>query len=137
VSNEFSGVCYSWEEYLTASESASVSEFVIDAVVKVSTRFATKDIASRTSLTLRLLTHLPDDSSDGFTSKTTWPVARYVRDSLALSWKIIIICKSRYFNMLALANQLIREELEQTDRSRAVVIPGRNNRLPRIHWTQR
>jgi hypothetical protein len=75
VSNEFSGVCYSWEEYLTESESASVSEFVIDVSVKVSTRFATKDIASMISLTFRLLTHLPDDSSDGFTSKTTWPVA--------------------------------------------------------------
>ena len=74
MSNEFSGVCYSWEEYLRESESASVSEFVIDVSVKGSTRFATKDIASMTSLTFRLLTHLPDDSSDGFTSKTTRPV---------------------------------------------------------------
>ena len=28
-----------------------------------------------TSLTFRLLTDLQDDSSDGSTSKTTWPVA--------------------------------------------------------------
>ena len=36
-----------------------------------------------------------------------------MKDSLALLSMIVIICKSRYSNMLVLANQLVRQELEQ------------------------
>jgi len=34
-------------------------------------------------------------------------------DSLALLSVIVIICKSRYFNMLVLANQFVRQKSEQ------------------------
>lgn len=89
-----------------------------------------------TSLKLRI-TLIPSGPAATITSETTCQPPHDVKDSLALLSMIVIICKSRYFNMLVLANQLVREELEQTDRSRAAVIPGRNNRLPRIHWTRR
>ena len=43
---------------------------------------------------------------------------RYVKDSLVLLSMIVIICKSRYFNTLSLANRLIRPNIGPTDRPR-------------------
>ena len=68
--------------------------------MEVSTRFATKDIASMASLTYKLHTYLPDDCSNGFTSDMACSPC-YVKDSLALLSRIVIIWKSHYFNMLA------------------------------------
>ena len=89
-----------------------------------------------TSLTFRILHTFRTTAARDLLARRHGQQPRYVKDSLALLSMIVIIFKSSYFNMIALANRFVRQRLERESRFVLSVIPGRNNRLPKIHWTR-